>query len=161
MKITVRANAKLNLTLDVVGKRDDDYHLLESVMQSVSLYDTVTVRTDESEDISVYTNNDSISDDQTNIAWRAADAFFRATGQTNPGLDIRIKKRIPTGSGMGGGSADGAAVIIAQRDIQHPPFRGGYARYRRNGRSGHTLLPDGRHDAGPRHGGHPHPSPRS
>ena len=56
MKVTVRANAKLNLTLDVVGKRDDGYHLLESVMQSVSLYDTVTVKTDESGEIAVITS---------------------------------------------------------------------------------------------------------
>ena len=91
MKITVRANAKINLTLDVVGKRDDDYHLLESVMQSVTLCDTVTVKTDDSGEISVYTSNDSIPDDHTNIAWRAADAFFRATGGETSGLDIRIK----------------------------------------------------------------------
>lgn len=118
MKITVRANAKLNLTLDVVGKRDDDYHLLESVMQSVSLCDTVTVKTtDEPGEISVYTSSDSISDDRSNIAWKAADAFFRGTGKENPGIDIRIKKRIPTGAGMAGGSADGAAVIIALNEL--------------------------------------------
>ena len=117
MKVTVKANAKLNLTLDVVGKRDDDYHLLESVMQSVSLSDTVTVKTDDSGEISVSTSDDSIADDKTNIAWRAADAFFRATGDKCAGLDIRIKKRIPTGAGMGGGSADGAAVILALDEI--------------------------------------------
>ncbi len=117
MKITLKANAKLNLTLDIVGKRDDDYHLLESVMQSVSLCDTVTVKTDQSGEISVSTTNDSIADDKTNIAYKAADAFFRMTGTTNTGVDIRIKKRIPTGAGMGGGSADGAAVIIALNEL--------------------------------------------
>ncbi len=117
MKVTVRAYAKINLTLDIVGKREDDYHLLESVMQSVSLHDTVTVSTDNSGEISVSTTNDTIADDKTNIAYRAAEAFFAHTGIENPGVDIRIKKRIPTGAGMAGGSADGAAVIIALNEI--------------------------------------------
>ena len=117
MKVTVKAYAKINLTLDIVGKREDDYHLLESVMQSVSLHDTVTVTSDDSGEISVSTSNDSIADDKTNIAYRAAEAFFEQTGITNTGLDIRIKKRIPTGAGMAGGSADGAAVILALNEI--------------------------------------------
>lgn len=117
MKATVRAHAKLNLTLDIVGKRDDDYHLLESVMQSVSLHDVVTVKTTDSGDIEVDTSDDRIADDHSNIAYRAACAFFDATGIRNPGLDIRIKKRIPIGAGMAGGSADGAAVLIALNDL--------------------------------------------
>ena len=117
MKVTVRAHAKINLTLDIVGKREDDYHLLESVMQSVSLHDTVSVSTDRSGDITVSTSNDSIADDQTNIAYRAAKAFFDFTGIENPGIEIRIKKRIPTEAGLAGGSADGAAVIVALNKI--------------------------------------------
>lgn len=117
MKVTVRAFAKINLTLDIVGKREDDYHLLESVMQSVSLHDTVTVSTDDSGEITVSTTNDTIADDKTNIAYRAAEAFYAATGIECKGVDIRIKKRIPTGAGMAGGSADGAAVIIALNEL--------------------------------------------
>lgn len=117
MKVTVRAHAKINLTLDIVGKREDDYHLLESVMQSVSLHDTVTVSTDRSGAITVSTSNDSIADDKTNIAYRAAEAFFDYTKIENPGIDIRIKKRIPTEAGLAGGSADGAAVIVALNKI--------------------------------------------
>jgi len=117
MKVTVKAYAKINLSLDIVGKREDDYHLLESVMQSVSLYDTVIVSTDHSEEITVSTSDDTIADDKTNIAYRCADAFFSHTGISNPGIDIRIKKRIPTGAGMAGGSADGAAVIIALNEL--------------------------------------------
>ncbi len=114
MKATVRANAKLNLSLDIVGKRDDDYHLLESVMQSVSLCDTVTVKlgTDEG-DITVSTGSSCIADDHTNTAYRAAAAFFDYTGISNPGVNVRIKKVIPAQAGLAGGSADAAAVIVA------------------------------------------------
>lgn len=114
MKVTVRANAKINLSLDIVGKRDDDYHLLESVMQSVSLCDNVVVKlgTEEGE-ITVSTGSNSIADDQTNTAHRAARVFFEQTGLANPGVNIRIKKAIPVGAGMAGGSADAAAVILA------------------------------------------------
>ena len=117
MKVTVKAHAKINLTLDIVGKRDDDYHLLESVMQSVSLHDLVTVRTTSDGAIDVFTSDDRIADDQSNIAYRAAQAFFEATNVSHDGIDIRIKKRIPIGAGMAGGSADGAAVIIALNEI--------------------------------------------
>lgn len=118
MKVTVRANAKLNLSLDVVGKRDDDYHLLESVMQSVSLCDVVNVRDDDGEgEIRVFTSDDSIADDNSNIAYRAAEKFFEETGVDNPGITIKIKKNIPVGAGMAGGSADAAAVIFALNEI--------------------------------------------
>lgn len=114
MKVTVRANAKINLSLDITGKREDDYHLLESVMQSVSLSDTVSVKLGtEDGEISVVTGNSCIADDQTNTAYRAAKVFFEQTGLSNPGVNIRIKKAIPVGAGMAGGSADAAAVILA------------------------------------------------
>lgn len=114
MKATVRANAKINLSLDIVGKREDDYHLLESVMQSVSLADTVTVKDSGSEnEITVSTGSSCIADDQTNTAYRAAKEFFEYTQIDNPGVNIRIKKVIPVGAGLAGGSADAAAVIIA------------------------------------------------
>ena len=122
MKTTVKAHAKINLTLDIVGKRDDDYHLLETVMQSVSLCDTVTVSLDNSGKISVSTSDDAIADDETNIAWKAAKAFFDCTGIKNSGVDIRIKKHIPSQAGMAGGSADGAAVIVALNELCSADF---------------------------------------
>lgn len=114
MKVTVRANAKINLSLDIVGKREDDYHLLESVMQSVDICDTVVVKLEtEPDEITVSTGSNCIADDQTNTAYRAAKAFFDHTELANPGVNIRIKKAIPVGAGMAGGSADAAAVILA------------------------------------------------
>lgn len=117
MKLTVKANAKLNLTLDVVGKKDDGYHLLETVMQSVSLYDTVTVRDDKSGGITVSTSDPNIPNDERNLAYKAAKAFFETTCIENPGVDIKIKKRIPCEAGLAGGSADAAAVLTALNEI--------------------------------------------
>lgn len=105
----LRANAKINLTLDITGKRDDGYHLLDSVMQSVSLCDKVTVET--AEKISVRCSDDGICGD-ANIAFTAAREFFSASG-ISAGADIYIEKHIPKAAGLGGGSADAAAVLTA------------------------------------------------
>lgn len=105
----LKANAKINLTLDVLGKREDGYHLIDSVFQSVSLCDEVTV--EKSDDITVQCSDDTLCD-KSNIAYKAAIKFFEYTG-TQGGASIKIEKHIPLASGMGGGSADAAAVIVA------------------------------------------------
>lgn len=105
----LKANAKINLTLDVVGKREDGYHLIDSVFQSVSLCDDVVV--EKSDTVSV-TCDDSTICDKSNIAYKAAEKFFEYVG-IDGGAEIVIKKHIPLASGMGGGSADAAAVIVA------------------------------------------------
>ncbi len=105
----LKANAKINLTLDVVGKREDGYHLIDSVFQSVSLCDDVVV--EKSDTVSV-TCDDSTICDKSNIAYKAAKKFFEYVG-IDGGAEIVIKKHIPLASGMGGGSADAAAVIVA------------------------------------------------
>lgn len=102
------AYAKINLTLDITGKRPDGYHIIDSVMQTVSLYDTVSV--EKSDNITVDCDNDGIIGDG-NITCTAAKAFFEHTG-IRGGAYINIKKRIPLAAGLGGGSADAAAVIL-------------------------------------------------
>lgn len=109
----VRANAKINLTLDIVGKRADGYHLLDSVMQSVSLCDIITVEKNDS--ITVLCDNATISG-ENNICYKAAVNFFGFTKLCG-GAKIVIKKQIPLAAGMGGGSADAAAVICALNKI--------------------------------------------
>ncbi len=104
----VKACAKINLTLDVLGKREDGYHLIDSVFQSVSLCDEVEIR--ESNAIIVRCSDNSICD-KSNIAYTAAQKFFEYTG-IDGGAKIVIEKHIPLASGMGGGSADAAAVIV-------------------------------------------------
>lgn len=105
----VKACAKINLTLDVLGKREDGYHLIDSVFQSVSLCDAVEIQ--ESNAIIVRCSDNSICD-KSNIAYTAAQKFFEYTG-IDGGAEIVIEKHIPLASGMGGGSADAAAVIVA------------------------------------------------
>lgn len=105
----LKANAKINLTLDVIGKRDDGYHIIDSVFQSVALFDEVDV---EKNDVLSVICSDSTICDNSNIAYKAAEKFFEYTGCTG-GARITIKKHIPLASGMGGGSADAATVILA------------------------------------------------
>ncbi len=106
-----KAYAKLNLTLDVLSRREDGYHDLEMIMQSISLCDSVSVRIGCGEGISVVSNVRHIPNDERNIAYKAATAFIKATGNDCGGINIAIEKRIPSSAGMAGGSADGAAVL--------------------------------------------------
>ncbi|MBO5358185.1 MAG: 4-(cytidine 5'-diphospho)-2-C-methyl-D-erythritol kinase [Clostridia bacterium] len=102
----LRANAKINLSLSVCGKREDGYHLIDTVMHSVSLYDTVFI--EKADVINVACGN---LPQEENIAYKAARLFFEATG-INSGCEIKIEKQIPIAAGLGGGSADAAAVLL-------------------------------------------------
>ena len=107
-QIVLEARAKLNLSLDIVGRREDGYHLLEMVMQSISLSDRITIQ--KADTLSLSCDKAGIPLDESNIAIKAAKAFFSALG-TSFGAKIHVEKRIPSEAGMGGGSADGAAVL--------------------------------------------------
>ena len=114
MNVTVEAPAKINLTLDVVGRRDDGYHLVETVMQAVDLCDRVTVRrTDKPGAVSLVCDDARVPDGPDNTAVRAAAAFFEACGLPNPGVEIGLRKRIPLQAGLAGGSADAAGTLVA------------------------------------------------
>ncbi len=118
MKVTISAPAKLNLFLEITGQRSDGYHLLDTVMQSVSLYDDITVsEEDDQSDITVQCSDKLIPCDETNTAYRAAVLFFEHNNMQPRGLHIHIKKRIPAQAGMGGGSADAAAVLLAMNEL--------------------------------------------
>ena len=111
MQVTVHAPAKINLTLDIVGVRADGYHLLESVFQSVSVYDTIVVKKKWGRGITLIADDCQCPDEQ-NTAYKAAVAFFRYTG-IKKGVKITLDKHIPQQAGMGGGSADAAGVLWA------------------------------------------------
>lgn len=113
MKITLKAYAKINLMLDILSRLENGYHDLFMIMQSVSLYDTVSVEKTDSKDIAITCDVPSIPTDEKNIAHKAAIAFFNYTGIENSGIVIDIKKSIPHAAGLAGGSTDGAAVIVA------------------------------------------------
>ena len=111
MKITVNAPAKINLFLDIIGKLDNGYHSLFMVMQSVGLSDTVTVEESDECGIFLSCSDSRLPSDQSNIAYKAAAAFFKKTG-VEPKVKIGIEKCIPFAAGLAGGSADAAAVIV-------------------------------------------------
>ena len=115
MKVEVKAYAKINLLLDICAKRTDGYHDLFMIMQSVSIYDTVTVERIKGGMTVISCDNEAIPTGEQNIAYKAAQAFFEALRIRKPsrGIKISIVKRIPHAAGLAGGSADAAAVLSA------------------------------------------------
>lgn len=117
MEVTVKAPAKINLTLEVLGKRPDGYHSIASVMQSVDLCDTVTVSENDSGKVTVSCGYEGVPCDDSNICAKAAYRFFEHIRSDVFGVHIHIDKIIPTQAGLAGGSADGAAVIFALNSL--------------------------------------------
>jgi 4-diphosphocytidyl-2-C-methyl-D-erythritol kinase len=113
---TIQAPAKINLYLAVRGKRADGYHELESVMQKLELADTVTVRVGAGRGISLACPGAALPADETNLAWRAA-RLFLATAGIDCRVDIVLEKNIPVAAGLGGGSSDAAAVLLALEEL--------------------------------------------
>lgn len=110
-EITENAYAKLNLSLDVTGRRPDGYHDMVMVMQTVSLCDRVTIRKTGGGAVFARSNLPFIPSDERNLAVRAALRYLEAIGERGQGLSIRLEKQIPVGAGMAGGSSDAAAVL--------------------------------------------------
>jgi 4-diphosphocytidyl-2-C-methyl-D-erythritol kinase len=112
--VTVLAPAKLNLTLDVTGIAPNGYHMLDMLMQAVSLYETVEVR--KSRGLTLKLPNSTVPVNDSNTAIKAALAFFNETGLL-AGAAITIHKKIPVRAGMAGGSADAAAVLVGLNEL--------------------------------------------
>ena len=106
----VHAYAKVNLTLYVLGKRPDGFHSIESVIQTISLHDTLSLSIGGEPGIRVTCDMPGIPTGEANLAYKAASLFFEAFGISD-GLDIQIEKQIPPEAGLGGGSSDAAAVL--------------------------------------------------
>ena len=107
------AFAKINLTLDVLGKRPDGYHDLKSIMQTISIRDDVEIDIDTGKPWALLCDKEGVPTDERNLAWKAAKVFFEHTKFETTGIEIRIVKRIPMEAGLGGGSADAGAVLRA------------------------------------------------
>ena len=118
----IQAFAKLNLTLDILGKREDGYHDLRMVMQSITLADTLTLEENRGEGLRVSANLRFLPTGEKNLAAAAALRFWEALGREPEDLDIRIEKRIPVCAGMAGGSSDAAAVLRALNQRAGDPF---------------------------------------
>jgi len=114
-RIVKKAYAKINLSLDVLRKREDGYHELKMIMQTIDLHDTVTVEKAE-EGIILECDSRLVPNDSRNIAWKAACAMMEAYG-IKGGVRINIVKRIPVAAGLAGGSSDAAAVLRGMNDL--------------------------------------------
>lgn len=108
MSLTARAYAKINLFLDVISKREDGYHNIDTVMHNVSLYDEITLQLTE-KGINITCNVDDL-DGENNIVFNACNEFLSYIDE-DVGVDIFIKKNIPLAAGLGGGSSDAATVL--------------------------------------------------
>ena len=109
--ITVKAYAKINLGLDVLRRLENGYHELRMIMQTVGIYDTLTLeKTTNEGEILLFTDREGLPCDEKNLAYRAAAMMFKEYGLTG-GIRITLEKRIPMAAGMAGGSADAAAVL--------------------------------------------------
>ncbi|WP_294393045.1 4-(cytidine 5'-diphospho)-2-C-methyl-D-erythritol kinase [uncultured Clostridium sp.] len=105
----IKAYAKINIALDVVGKREDGYHLLKMIMQTVDLYDVIEI-TKTSSDIKLNCNKPYVPTDERNLAYKAA-KLFKEAYKINDGVSINLTKNIPVSAGMAGGSTDAAGVL--------------------------------------------------
>jgi 4-diphosphocytidyl-2-C-methyl-D-erythritol kinase len=110
--LTIPAFAKLNWTLQVLGRRADGYHDIDTLLQTISLHDTLKFSTSDNNEIRLTCDDRSIPCDETNLVWRAGEAL-RKRYSMNRGAKIRLEKRIPSEAGLGGGSSDAAATLIA------------------------------------------------
>lgn len=120
--ITLKAYGKINLMLDIFGRQKDGYHFINTVMQSVSCYDLINVALKPGAGIEIICEKDGFPTDETNLIWKACNAFKEHTGIDFGGkLYIKVEKNLPSMAGMGGGSADCAAMLRAL-DIMYNTF---------------------------------------
>ncbi|MEK7880934.1 MAG: 4-(cytidine 5'-diphospho)-2-C-methyl-D-erythritol kinase [Deltaproteobacteria bacterium] len=115
-KLNILCPAKVNLFLKVTGKRGDGYHEIHSLMQPVELFDEIILTVSEGDGITLECDIDSIPSGEENLAWKAAALFLKETG-IKRAVSIDLKKRIPTGGGLGGGSSDAAGILTGLNTI--------------------------------------------
>ena len=114
--IRVRAHAKINLYLNVIGKREDGYHNLETIFHSIGLHDDVIICKQDTREITVHCEHSAVPSDASNLAYRAAQRLSDAVGGIG-GVSIEIQKRIPVAAGLAGGSANAAAVLHGVNEL--------------------------------------------
>ena len=112
------APAKVNLNLRITGRRDDGYHLLDSLMVPISLGDDVEISRADGppQSVTVHADSPDVPPGEENTVHRAAQAFYGRTGRSEP-VAVSIRKRIPIGAGLGGGSTDAAATLRGMNDL--------------------------------------------
>jgi 4-diphosphocytidyl-2-C-methyl-D-erythritol kinase len=121
--LTLSAPAKINPYLEILGRRADGFHELETVFQTLELSDLVTVELNDHADVVVRSDDPALACDHSNLAWRAGDAVRQLRPAS--GFAITLKKRIPMAAGLGGGSSDAAAVLRAAQLLLTNPLSAG------------------------------------
>ena len=109
--IKLKSRAKVNLSIDVLGKRQDGYHLVEMIMQTIDLYDLIEINEKDNDQITIKSTSDEIPLDCNNLVYKAAN-LIKKTFNIDKGVEIHIKKNIPVAAGMAGGSSNAAAVLV-------------------------------------------------
>lgn len=121
--IKINCPAKINLLLEIINKREDGFHNIKSVMQTISLYDTLEIKiSKDTEKILLSGNSQEIPYNEKNLVYKAADLFYRETGLTGFGTEIYIDKRIPIAAGLAGGSTDAAGTIFGLNELFRRPL---------------------------------------
>ena len=115
-EITLKALAKINLGLDVTGKRADGYHEVRMVMQTIHLYDRLYIRKTREPGIKIRTNLPFLPVNESNLVYRAADLLMKEF-EIREGVSVELSKRIPVAAGMAGGSTDGAATLYGMNQM--------------------------------------------
>ena len=121
--VTVDTPAKLNLFLEVQERLPDGYHLIETLMVPITLFDTITIRRSEREGVRLSCDRDDVPVDRRNTVIRAVESFCGFYGLRVPPLTIDLKKRIPAGAGLGGGSSDATATILSLYELLKVPYK--------------------------------------
>lgn len=119
--VSINAHAKINLTLDVLNPEPNGYHRIMSVMQTIALHDTITLKIGASPGIVLECDHPNLPTDRRNLVYKAAEAFFRAIDE-DPKVKITIHKQIPMQAGLGGGSSDAASVLMGLNNISGRPL---------------------------------------
>lgn len=114
--IELKAYGKINLALDTIGKRKDGYHLVRMIMQTVGLYDTITISKKENPGIVLTTNRPDLPTDENNLIYKAANLLIQEFSISN-GVEIHLHKNIPVAAGMAGGSTDCAATLVGMNRL--------------------------------------------
>ena len=122
-QIEVSCPAKINLTLEIVNKRDDGFHNIRSIMQAISLYDYLTIKAERNHktEIVLHGSSDEIPYDEKNLVYKACRIFLEKTGM-NAFIDIYIDKHIPVSAGLAGGSTDAAGTLAGLNELFSCPL---------------------------------------
>ncbi len=120
--IQIKAPAKVNIRLEITGKRPDGYHDIFSIMVPIELFDNIDITRTDTGLIKINNIGYNVPEDPTNLVYRAAESFFTKAAIKNPGIMVTLEKNIPVAAGLGGGSSDAASTLLALNSLYNFPL---------------------------------------